>query len=169
MPVRRPAPRLADSRRRTTRRCSTSRAAGSRTSVTPSIRARDGSLYAEELFGVEGFVGRSSLLYHRVPPTRTHRIEPLGAIQLEEADDGVHRHRLINSAGLPPKGDVVTGRVPLFFNADLTFGVVRPAEPMPETVFYRNGEADELLFVHEGKGRSTASSGRSATARVTTS
>ena len=31
-------------------------------------------------------------------------------------------------------------------------GVVRPAEPMPETVFYRNGEADELLFVHEGKG-----------------
>ena len=36
-------------------------------------------LYAEELFGVEGFVGRSSLLYHRVPPTQTHRIESLGA------------------------------------------------------------------------------------------
>ena len=27
-------------------------------------RARDKSLYAEELFGVEGFTGRSSLLYH---------------------------------------------------------------------------------------------------------
>ena len=27
-------------------------------------RAPDGSLYAEELFGVEGFTGRSSLLYH---------------------------------------------------------------------------------------------------------
>ena len=39
-------------------------------------RAPDGSLYAEELFGVEGFTGRSSLLYHVVPPTRTHRIEP---------------------------------------------------------------------------------------------
>ena len=39
-------------------------------------RAADGSLYAEELFGVEGFTGRSSLLYHLVPPTRTHRIEP---------------------------------------------------------------------------------------------
>ena len=36
-------------------------------------RAADGSLYAEELFGVEGFTGRSSLLYHLVPPTRTHR------------------------------------------------------------------------------------------------
>ena len=39
-------------------------------------RAPDGSLYAEELFGVEGFTGRSSLLYHVTPPTRTHRIEP---------------------------------------------------------------------------------------------
>ena len=29
-------------------------------------RAPDGSLYAEELFGVEGFTGRSSLLYHLV-------------------------------------------------------------------------------------------------------
>jgi homogentisate 1,2-dioxygenase len=89
-------------------------------------RARDGSLYAEELFGVEGFVGRCSLLYHRVPPTRTHRIEPLGPVKLEELDDGIHRHRLINSGGLPPKGDVVTGRVPLFFNSDVTLGVVRP-------------------------------------------
>ena len=34
-------------------------------------RAPDGSLYAEELFGVEGFTGRSSLLYHLTPPTRT--------------------------------------------------------------------------------------------------
>ena len=41
-------------------------------------RAPDGSLYAEELFGVEGFTGRSSLLYHLTPPTRTHRIEPVG-------------------------------------------------------------------------------------------
>ncbi len=116
------------------------------------FRTREGALYAEELFGVEGFVGRSSLLYHRVPPTQTNRIEPLGGVVLEEADDGIHRHRLINTAGVPPKGDVVTGRIPLFFNADLTFGVVRPAEPMPETVFYRNGEADELLYVHEGSG-----------------
>ena len=46
----------------------------------------------------------------------------------------------------------MTGRIPLFFNSDVVMGVVRPAEAMPETVFYRNGEADELLFVHEGAG-----------------
>ena len=42
-------------------------------------RAPDGTLYAEELFGVEGFTGRSSLLYHLTPPTRTHQIEPVSA------------------------------------------------------------------------------------------
>ena len=51
-------------------------------------RAPDGSLYAEELFGVEGFAGRNSLLYHVQPPTRTTRIEALGPVRLEEADDG---------------------------------------------------------------------------------
>ena len=45
-------------------------------------RAPDGSLCAEELFGVEGFTGRSSLLYHLTPPTRTHRIEAGGRIEL---------------------------------------------------------------------------------------
>jgi homogentisate 1,2-dioxygenase len=66
-------------------------------------RAPDGSLYSEELFGVEGFSGRSSLLYHLVPPTRTHRIEPVvGAhLVLEEADDGYHHHRLIDAANVP--------------------------------------------------------------------
>jgi homogentisate 1,2-dioxygenase len=115
-------------------------------------RAPDGSLYAEELFGVEGFTGRSSLLYHVTPPTRTHRIEPVSTISLEEADDGYHHHRLIDAAGIEPHGDAVTGRIPLFFNNDIVMGVVRPADQMPETVFYRNGEADELLYVHEGEG-----------------
>jgi homogentisate 1,2-dioxygenase len=62
-------------------------------------RAPDGSLYAEELFGVEGFTGRSSLLYHVTPPTRTHRIEPVATMTLDEADDGYHHHRLIDAAG----------------------------------------------------------------------
>ena len=117
-------------------------------------RAPDGSLYAEELFGVEGFTGRSSLLYHLVPPTRTHKVEPVGdgPAPLEEADDGYHHHRLIDSAAVPPSGDAVTGRIPLFFNSDVVMGVVRPATAMPDGVFYRNGEADEMLFVHEGSG-----------------
>jgi hypothetical protein len=50
-------------------------------------RSPDGSLYAEELFGVEGFTGRSSLLYHVTPPTQTYRIEGTGTeIRLKGTD-----------------------------------------------------------------------------------
>ncbi|HEV8488409.1 MAG TPA: homogentisate 1,2-dioxygenase [Candidatus Limnocylindrales bacterium] len=115
-------------------------------------RAPDGSLYAEELFGVEGFTGRSSLLYHLVPPTRTHRVEAVRRVKLDDADDDAHRHRLINTKALEPKGDPVSGRVPLFFNPDVVMGVARPASAMPKDTFYRNGQADEMIFVHEGTG-----------------
>src|SRR3954452_953690 len=115
-------------------------------------RAPNGSLYAEELFGIEGFTGRSSLLYHLVPPTRTHLIEPVRALRNEAVDDGVHRHRLVKTGGVELGGNVVDGRVPLFFNSDVLIGVVRPTEALPESTFYRNSEGDEMLFVHEVSG-----------------
>ena len=117
------------------------------------FRKADGSLYAEELFGVEGFAGRASLLYHHTPPTQTHKVEKVRDVAMELADEdrsGPHRHHLVNTKPIEPAGDGVNGRVALFTNSDVTFGVVRPAEPM--THFYRNGEADEMFFVHEGSG-----------------
>ena len=116
-------------------------------------RAADGSLYAEELFGVEGFTGRSSLLYHLTPPTRTHRIEPVARISLEAADDGLHRHRLTKTAAIEPSGDVVSGRIPLYFNRDVVFGIVRPAGPMPDGQFYRNGDRGRDAVHPRGDGR----------------
>jgi homogentisate 1,2-dioxygenase len=115
-------------------------------------RRPDGGLYAEELFGVEGFTGRSSLMYHMTPPTVTHRIEPVRRVSIEAADEPVHRHHLVKAWGLEPVGDVVSGRVPLFFNRDVVMGIVRPAEAMDDGRFYRNGVADEMLYVHEGSG-----------------
>ncbi len=117
------------------------------------FRKENGDLYAEELFGVEGFAGRSSLLYHHTPPTQAYQIEKVGDVELEASDEdlnGPHRHHLVNTADLQPSGDAVSGRIPLFFNSDVTFGVVLPAEPM--SGYYRNGEADEMFFVHTGSG-----------------
>jgi homogentisate 1,2-dioxygenase len=115
-------------------------------------RAPDGSLYAEELFGVEGFTGRSSLLYHLVPPTRTHKVEAVRRVTLDEADDDAHHHRLIKTGDVEPRGDPIDGRIPLFFNHDVVMGVARPAAAMPANTFYRNGQADEMIYVHEGTG-----------------
>ena len=115
-------------------------------------RAPDGSLYAEELFGVEGFSGRSSLLYHLVAPTRTHKIEKVREIRLDPVDDGLNHHRLVKTDALTAGGNVVEHRLPLFFNNDVVMGVARPTESLPENFFYRNGEADEMLFIHQGEG-----------------
>ena len=123
-------------------------------------RAPDGSLYAEELFGVEGFTGRSSLLYHLVPPTRTHKIEKVRDIRLDAVDDGLHRHRLVKTGAASAAGNVVEGRLPLFFNNDVVMGVARPSQSLPENMFYRNGEADEMLFIHRGEGLFQSSFGR---------
>src|SRR5512143_154685 len=98
-------------------------------------RAPDGSLYAEELFGVEGFSGRSSLLYHLVPPTQTHKVEAVREVKLEAATEKVHRHHLTKTGDVAPKGDATSGRVPLYFNSDVVFGIVRPAEAMAPNTF----------------------------------
>ena len=39
------------------------------------FRRPDGTFYSEEVFGTEGFVGATSTLYHRHPPTQT-ALEP---------------------------------------------------------------------------------------------
>src|SRR3954452_4900542 len=95
-------------------------------------RQPDGSLYAEELFGMEGFTGRSSLLYHLVPPTRTHLIEPVRDLRHEAVDDVVHRHRLGKTGAMTHGGNVVDVCLPLFFNSDVLMGVMRPTNALPE-------------------------------------
>jgi homogentisate 1,2-dioxygenase len=79
------------------------------------------------------------------------RAEDRGEISRAWEAPGPLRHRLVKTAGLPAAGDVVTGRVPLFGNADVTLCIARPSEPMD--YYYRNGEGDEVLFIHQGRGQ----------------
>ena len=49
---------------------------------------------------MEGFTGRSSLLYHLVPPTQTHQIERVHDLHIEAIDDGIHHHRLVKTGAV---------------------------------------------------------------------
>ena len=114
------------------------------------FRKPDGTLYAEELFGIEGFSNNYSNLYYHYPPTRVKKVEPFGERHLEEWRVGVQRHHHLKTAQLKPGGDAVLGNQILMFNKDLTIGIALPTEPMH--YFYRDGGADTMYFVHDGHG-----------------
>jgi homogentisate 1,2-dioxygenase len=119
-----------------------------------AFRAGDGSLYDEEVVGLEGFSGRYSILYHRYAPTRVVKVaeaEPLPAPPAP-AEDGTLRHHLLRTAGRTTEGeDELAGRTTLLWNAELT--VALSAFGGEAGRFVRNGGSDELHFVHEGGGR----------------
>jgi len=122
------------------------------------FRRPDGELFTEELFGAEGFHGNSSLLYHYHMPTRVTRMEAGEVIELKAVDSHRLRHRHIKTKNFPAGGDPISSRKVLMFNNDIQIGIARPTDSM--NYFYRNGEHDELLFIHEGKGHVQTNFGR---------
>ncbi|PJF42925.1 MAG: homogentisate 1,2-dioxygenase [Candidatus Thermofonsia Clade 1 bacterium] len=115
------------------------------------FRKPDGALYREEVMGLEGFSGIQSILYHHFLPPRVLHVEDLGELTPEYAPFGPIRHRAFSTAQLPSGGDPVQARRVLLGNRDITLGVSRPTESM--RYFYRNAQAYEVWFVHEGSGR----------------
>ncbi|HSB88778.1 MAG TPA: homogentisate 1,2-dioxygenase [Anaerolineales bacterium] len=114
------------------------------------FRKPDGGLYREEVMGLEGFSGIQSILYHHFLPPRVVRSEDLGSAEVEYGDFGPLRHRAFGTADLPAGGDPVAARRVLLGNSDVTLGLSRPTESM--RTFYRNAQAYEVWFAHQGAG-----------------
>ncbi len=114
------------------------------------FRRPDGGLYAEELMGHEGFVGTSSLLYHVHPPTTVKSVRRVRN-EVWEIDDATSlRHRHFRTARLPHGGSPTLDRTPLLFNQDIAMSYVAPEEQ--DAHFWRNSQADEVIYVVEGNG-----------------
>ncbi|MEW9671727.1 homogentisate 1,2-dioxygenase [Ammoniphilus sp. 3BR4] len=111
----------------------------------------DGSLYREQVMGTKGFSGIQSILYHHHMPTAVAKAELLGEYGPQYEEQGALCHRHFRTAMHQEEGDAVSGREYVLGNEDLLIGVVNPTKPMD--YFYRNGDGDELLFVHKGTGK----------------
>jgi homogentisate 1,2-dioxygenase len=95
----------------------------------------------DDELGRGGFTGRVANLYRRNDPTAWTRIE--GEIRLWDiALHAIEPTDMSDPAGAPMLA---------FFNDDVRISVSRRAAPMP--FFVRNGDADELHFIHRGTGR----------------
>ncbi|MFI5456851.1 MAG: homogentisate 1,2-dioxygenase [Isosphaerales bacterium] len=107
-------------------------------------------IYYEEVVTTAGFSRAYSMVYHLRPPTRVTRLEPAGTILSDFGDQPTLRHHLIKTRTMPRAGDPIEGREVLLGNDDVTLARCRPEQPQQE--LFRNADADELVFVHSGRG-----------------
>jgi homogentisate 1,2-dioxygenase len=115
------------------------------------FRQANGELYNEELFGTIGFDGMSSLAYHIHRPTKVIRIASSKDVNPEIAVSHNINARKLLGFDVPAKKDWLESRVGLLVNADILIGVAAPKQSLTD-YFYKNADADEMLFVHKGTG-----------------
>jgi len=108
-------------------------------------------LYREELMGLEGFSSLQSILYHHFLPPRVAKTNDCGPAKPEYVDFGPIRHRAFQTHQTPLGTDPVSGRIPLLGNNDVILGVSRAPKGTME-YFYRNSQAYETWWVHDGSG-----------------
>ncbi|MDP9075726.1 MAG: homogentisate 1,2-dioxygenase [Actinomycetota bacterium] len=113
------------------------------------FRQPDGTLYAEELMGADGFSGASALLYHQHSPSAI-----VATDAWEQADQPMVRNHPLAPRHFKTQkldagpADVVTGRRLLLGNNDLHLSYAVAEQPSP---LYRNAEGDECTYVLAGR------------------
>jgi homogentisate 1,2-dioxygenase len=115
-----------------------------------AFRKPDGGLFAEELMGHEGFTGTSALLYHTYPPTTVKSVRRVKETKLEADPDQTLHHRHFLTSRAKKGGSAIMDRLPILFNQDIAMYYAEPDQTDP--FFYRNAQADELVYVSKGKG-----------------
>ncbi len=115
------------------------------------FRQPNGKLYAEELVSSEGFSNIYSLVYHLYPPTIVQAIGEPYHVAPKIAVQNNMQHRLFLGYDVAPVEDYLEARKYLMVNNDVQISVAAPQKGT-EGYFYKNVQADEMLFIHEGTG-----------------
>lgn len=121
------------------------------------FRQEDGTLYAEELMGEEGFSSDSALLYHRHLPTAIVNAVAVERPDARLAPPDVLLPRHVLTHKLPTGGDVVSGRAVLMGNANVRISYVAATL---DSGLYRDADGDQLLYIESGAGRLESVFGR---------
>lgn len=115
------------------------------------FRQPNGNLYHEELVGTEGFSGLSSLVYHLHPPTLVKEHGTPYSVRPEIAVTDNLQARSFMGFDVTPEEDYIWSRKTLFLNNDMTIGIAAPRQSTHD-YFFKNADADEMIFVHKGSG-----------------
>lgn len=115
------------------------------------FRKPDGTLYSEQLFSTEGFSNDYSILYHVYPPTQIIKTGRPENVMPQIAEEKMLKHRSFEGFKIQPQADYLESRVPVLVNNDVHIVLASPQESTVD-YYYKNADADELIFVHEGSG-----------------
>ena len=107
--------------------------------------------YYEQLFGTEGFHGMSSLLYHVHRPTQVKEILKSYSVEPVAAIDKNIKALLLKGFDIQPADDFLDSRKIVLFNGDCNISLAAPRKTLTD-YFYKNADADEMIFVHKGSG-----------------
>ncbi|MBS1744102.1 MAG: homogentisate 1,2-dioxygenase [Bacteroidetes bacterium] len=115
------------------------------------FRKPDGGLYAEQLFSTEGFSNDYSLLYHTHAPTLIVKCDEPVNVMPKIAEEKMLKHRSFEGFNIKPVADFLESRKAVLVNNDCHIVLAAPQQSMTD-YFYKNADADEMIFVHEGSG-----------------
>lgn len=115
-----------------------------------AFRKPDGGIYAEQLMGHEGFTGTSALLYHTYQPTTVKSVRRVKETKYEADPDKTLRHRHFRTGQVKRGGSPTIDRIPLLFNPEVALLYCEPDKV--DEHFYRNAQADEVVYVAKGRG-----------------
>ena len=115
------------------------------------FRNTEGGLFYEQLFGTIGFDGMSTLLYQMNRPTMVKEVLSETDVAPKIAVSKNIKARLLKGFDVPPQDDYLDSRTPLLVNSDIHIGLAAPRKSLTD-YFFKNADADEMLFVHRGSG-----------------
>ncbi len=111
----------------------------------------DGGLYSEQLVSTEGFSSLYSLIYHVHPPTLVKSIDEAIDVNPTVVAQKNMQHRSYLGFKIAAENDFLKSRKPVLVNNDVHIVLSAPRESTTK-YFYKNSDADEVIFVHEGTG-----------------
>ena len=116
------------------------------------FKDKDGNFLYEELFGTVGFDGMSTLLYHTQRPTQVKKIVASYDVRPKVAVEKNMKSISLKGFEVAPENDYLKSRVPVLLNNDCQISLASPKQSLRD-YFYKNTDADEVLFVHKGSGK----------------
>ncbi len=115
------------------------------------FQSANGNHYYEQLFGTEGFHGHSSLLYHIHRPTQVKEILSSKDVSPKIAIEKNIKSLLLEGFKINAEDDFLDSRKNLLVNGDCIIGLAAPRKSLTH-YFYKNADADEMIFIHKGSG-----------------